>query len=314
MEDGAIKKVIVIGLDGLSPEIVSRLLEAGQLPNLARLKEQGGYSRVATTRPAQTPVAWSTFATGTNPGGHGIFDFLRRNPRNYLPDLALNRYEQKNAFLPPKAVNLRRRHADLGAPQGGGPRRDRPAMPLHVSARPDPRPDALGHGRPRPARRAGHSDVLHHRRDAAKPARARTSFEPQPAGEDAFSDPPDRPPQPQDGRRPPRRDHVCGSIARRGGSSLRSDGNPKELEVRQGAWSDWLRVKFKLGLLQSIRGMVRFYLVRLRAGAGALRLADQFRSRLAVFPDQRARSNTPATSPARSACSTRPAWSRTTPG
>ena len=107
-EDGAIKKVIVIGLDGLDPGIVSRLLEAGQLPNLARLKEQGGFARVATTRPAQTPVAWSTFATGTNPGGHGIFDFLRRNPKNYLPDLALNRYEQKNAFLPPKAVNLRR--------------------------------------------------------------------------------------------------------------------------------------------------------------------------------------------------------------
>ena len=80
----------------------------GQLPNLARLREQGGFARVATTRPAQTPVAWSTFATGTNPGGHGIFDFLRRNPKNYLPELALNRYEQKNAFLPPKAVNLRR--------------------------------------------------------------------------------------------------------------------------------------------------------------------------------------------------------------
>ena len=108
VEDGAIKKVIVIGLDGLDPGIVSRLLEAGQLPNLARLREQGGFARVATTRPAQTPVAWSTFATGTNPGGHGIFDFLRRNPKNYLPDLALNRYEQKNAFLPPKAVNLRR--------------------------------------------------------------------------------------------------------------------------------------------------------------------------------------------------------------
>ena len=108
VEDGVIKKVIVIGLDGLEPTIVTRLLAANQLPNLAKLKEQGGFARVATTRPAQTPVAWSTFATGTNPGGHGIFDFLRRNPKTYLPELALNRYEQKNAFLPPKAVNLRR--------------------------------------------------------------------------------------------------------------------------------------------------------------------------------------------------------------
>src|SRR5687768_1217564 len=80
----------------------------GALPHLARLREQGGFATVSTTYPAQTPVAWSTFATGTNPGGHGIFDFIRRNPQTYSPDLALNRYEQKNAFVPPKAVNLRR--------------------------------------------------------------------------------------------------------------------------------------------------------------------------------------------------------------
>src|SRR5687768_1140219 len=103
-----VKKVIVIGLDGLEPTIVEPMLERRGLPNLARLRDLGGYSRVRTTYPAQTPVAWSTFATGTNPGGHGIFDFIRRNPETYSPDLALNRYEQKNAFVPPKAVNLRR--------------------------------------------------------------------------------------------------------------------------------------------------------------------------------------------------------------
>ena len=52
-------------------------------------------------------MAWSTFATGTNPGGHGIFDFIRRDPRTYLPDLSLNRYESRGAFLPPRAVNMR---------------------------------------------------------------------------------------------------------------------------------------------------------------------------------------------------------------
>src|SRR6266571_4770555 len=100
----AIKKVIVIGLDGLEPKIVEAMLAAGELPNLAKLREQGDYSRVQTTYPAQTPVAWSTFATGTNPGGHGIFDFIRRDPKTYLPDLSMNRYEQKSAYLPPRAV------------------------------------------------------------------------------------------------------------------------------------------------------------------------------------------------------------------
>src|SRR5438477_10101057 len=84
------------------------MLARAELPNLAKIRAGGNYTRLKTTYPAQTPVAWSTFATGTNPGGHGIFDFLRRNPKTYLPDLALNRYEQKNPFLPPRAVNLRR--------------------------------------------------------------------------------------------------------------------------------------------------------------------------------------------------------------
>ena len=58
------KQVIVIGLDGFEPKIVTPLLDAGELPNLARLRRQGGFSRIRTTYPVQTPVAWSTFATG----------------------------------------------------------------------------------------------------------------------------------------------------------------------------------------------------------------------------------------------------------
>ena len=107
MTAGRATRVLVIGLDGLEPSIVEPMLAAGELPHLAAIRDRGGYSRLATTFPAQTPVAWSSFATGTNPGGHGIFDFLRRDPATYLPDLALNRYEQKNAFVPPRAVNSR---------------------------------------------------------------------------------------------------------------------------------------------------------------------------------------------------------------
>ena len=102
------RKVIVIGLDGFEPKIAESMIAQGKLPNLARLQEQGGYSRNKTTYPAQTPVAWSTFSTGTNPGGHGIFDFLGRDTNTYLPVLALSKYEQKNAFVPPKVINMRR--------------------------------------------------------------------------------------------------------------------------------------------------------------------------------------------------------------
>src|SRR5579864_5802990 len=99
------KKVIVVGLDGLEPSIVESMLERNLLPNLGKIRTSGSYSRLRTTYPAETPVAWSSFATGTNPGGHGIFDFISRDPATYLPDAALSRFEKpKNIFSPPQVV------------------------------------------------------------------------------------------------------------------------------------------------------------------------------------------------------------------
>ena len=86
------KKVVALGLDGLAPSIIESMMSRGELPNFATLQSLGSYRRLQTTYPAQTPVAWSTFVTGTNPGGHGIFDFICRNPQTYQPDLALSRF------------------------------------------------------------------------------------------------------------------------------------------------------------------------------------------------------------------------------
>ena len=93
---------------------------------------------------------------------------------------------------------------------------------------------------------------------------------------------------------------------------IQSDGTPKELEVRQGAWSDWLRVKFKLGMLQSIRGMVRFHLVACEPELALYASPINFDPDTPMFPISAA--PTPATSSMRSDCSTRPAWSKTTRG
>ena len=86
-----VKKVIFLGLDGLDPKLTERFMAEGKLPNLSRLKEQGSYSRLRTTFPALSPVAWSTFATGVNPAKHNIFDFLNRNMKSYVPELAAAR-------------------------------------------------------------------------------------------------------------------------------------------------------------------------------------------------------------------------------
>ncbi len=82
------RRVVIVGLDGLEPKIAEKMMAEGELPNLKTLKEQGAYSRLGTTLPPLSPVAWSTFQTGVNPGAHNIFDFLSRDKRTCLPELS----------------------------------------------------------------------------------------------------------------------------------------------------------------------------------------------------------------------------------
>ncbi|HXE11524.1 MAG TPA: alkaline phosphatase family protein [Bryobacteraceae bacterium] len=77
------KKVIVLGIDGMDPAFLER--HWNDLPNLDHLRHEGSFERLATTTPPQSPVAWSTFITGMKPTGHGIFDFVQRNPDTLLP-------------------------------------------------------------------------------------------------------------------------------------------------------------------------------------------------------------------------------------
>jgi predicted AlkP superfamily phosphohydrolase/phosphomutase len=83
-----VKKVIVLGLDGLEPSICERMMDEGELPNMKRLMATGAYRHLGTSTPALSPVAWSTFATGTDSSGHAIYDFLSRDRRTYLPKLS----------------------------------------------------------------------------------------------------------------------------------------------------------------------------------------------------------------------------------
>src|SRR5438309_5494298 len=83
-----IKRAVILGFDGMDPELASRFIAEGTLPNLAKLRDQGTFRKLRTTFPAISPVAWSTFMTGVNPGKHNIYDFLARDTSNYLPYLS----------------------------------------------------------------------------------------------------------------------------------------------------------------------------------------------------------------------------------
>ena len=80
------KKVIVLGIDGMDPRLCERLIDEGKLPALAKMRRHGGYRRLGTSIPPQSPVAWANFITGADPGVHGIFDFIHRDPaKQYYP-------------------------------------------------------------------------------------------------------------------------------------------------------------------------------------------------------------------------------------
>jgi len=108
---GAAGRVVVLGLDGFDPVICKKMMDSGDLPHLSALKKEGGYRPLLTTYPAMSPVGWSTFATGVDPSGHNIFDFLSRDLVTHLPVLSSTRLHQRPArSLGPIAL------------PGGGPR------------------------------------------------------------------------------------------------------------------------------------------------------------------------------------------------
>src|ERR671936_2291595 len=92
------QKVIVLGFDGVDAGYTEKWMNEGKLPNLAKLRAEGTFRPLMPTTPAQTPVSWSTFSTGIDPGRTGIFDFLRRDPKTYLPFFAAFD-ETKEPFL-----------------------------------------------------------------------------------------------------------------------------------------------------------------------------------------------------------------------
>ncbi|MBW8035373.1 MAG: nucleotide pyrophosphatase [Planctomycetes bacterium] len=83
-----IKRCIVLGFDGVDPKLAAKYMEEGKLPNLSKLKSSGTFKQLATTTPSISPVAWSSFQTGANPGKHNIFDFLTRDKNSYMPKLS----------------------------------------------------------------------------------------------------------------------------------------------------------------------------------------------------------------------------------
>jgi len=121
LKGALVDRVVIIGLDGLEPTLAEKFMAEGKLPHLSRLKTDGTYARLETTTPAISPVAWSSFMTGSEPSKHNIFDFLSRDPKTYLPSLS-------SAYIgrPKRTLSLGKYAIPLSKPEIRGMRKSVP--------------------------------------------------------------------------------------------------------------------------------------------------------------------------------------------
>jgi predicted AlkP superfamily phosphohydrolase/phosphomutase len=271
---GGAARTIVLGFDGLDYTLTRRLLDQGRLPNLARLARDGGFSPLLSTIPPQSPVAWSSFITGLDPGAHGIFDFMHRRPETMTPYLSTTSTETLGPALRIGSYRLPLWGGQVTLLRQGRPFWDAlesqgvPTAILRMPANFPPSGRATvelsGMGTPdlagsygtfafytsEPFALAGRAiagGVLHRVqvRDGVVHAAIDGPVDPL--------------------REPAARSAVPFSLhvdAPGGGVRLIvQDGAERVLRV--GEWSDWVPLDFPLALTRSVRGMCRFYVKRI---------------------------------------------------
>ncbi len=282
------RKVIAIGLDGLEPGIVEAMLGRGDLPNLAKIHAVGSYTRVKTTYPAQTPVAWSSFATGTNPGGHGIFDFISRDPETYQPDVALTRFERpKNMLAPPRVVNRRQGTALWHALSKAG-------VPSTILRFPCTFPPETLQGRMLsgvgvPDLRGSQSKGTFYTQDRTVAAEESEQLVLLDAKRlDSGVQLTTRVIGPRNTKTSPPSDTFCEISVQVDHAArklvIHTGGSPSRIEVPEKGWSEWVRFKFKVSMLQSVSGMARFYVRQIEPHLEFYASAVNFDPTAPMFP------------------------------
>ncbi|GBD44963.1 hypothetical protein HRbin40_02459 [bacterium HR40] len=260
-------RTIVLGFDGMDPELTETWMADGTLPNFARLARQGSYHRLPTTLPPQSPVAWASFVTGLAPGAHGLFDFLARNPLSYAPEYAIAR-----SHPPQHAIDLFGWHLPLDAGtvesrRSGTPfwfaavRRGLDATVLQVPTTWPPEAGGTvlsGMGVPDLLGTQGTWTIY-----ATRPAPAGTEqgrwFTVTPVAgriETRFEGPPHPLANPPDPLALPL------AIEDAGAGRVRVELAGKRVELAPGSWSEWMELRFPFAGLFSLSGLVRLHLVQ----------------------------------------------------
>lgn len=251
-------KTLILGFDSFDPLVFEELAGKNQLPNLEKFVAQGGYSQLEVCSPPQTEVSWTSMATGADPGGHGIFDFVHRDPSTYLPYISIlpmRKGALGEQFVPPyTARTFFEEAAEMGYPATAlwwpamfPARPELPVMTLPGLGTPDIR-GQLGVG------------TLFSSEDETKKKTALAKLVC--VGKNRFQA--DLPGPQIQGREGPRTisvqltlDIVDDEIAR-----LMIDNQQLDLHVNE--WSEIIELRFKAGMLFNIHAITRFIVTSLQ--------------------------------------------------
>jgi predicted AlkP superfamily phosphohydrolase/phosphomutase len=111
-KNASTRRVVILGLDGMDPGLLTKLIRDGRMPNFQKLAERGVFRPLDTSVPSMSPVAWSTFATGVDASRHCIYDFLTRDPCTYAPMLS-----STDIVNAKRVLNIGRYMIPLGKPR-----------------------------------------------------------------------------------------------------------------------------------------------------------------------------------------------------
>ena len=256
----------MLGVDGMDPGFLER--HWSDLPNVARLRDRGGFRRLGTTTPPQSPVAWSTFITGLEPAQHGIFDFVHRDPRTMQPFSSMSRTVEPRFKIPLGPYELPLSSARVETLRKGQPfwrmlsERHIPVTIMHMPTNfpPEQAGEAIA-GMGVPDLRGTEGTFTFYTDDPEESARDL------PGGRivkvqgvhGRYVLPVEGPPNPlRKDRRFAAEDLIVEADSERDAARLTIGGT--EAIVQQGEWSDWLRADFPLlSWLAGARGMFRAY-------------------------------------------------------
>lgn len=245
---------LILGFDSFDPTTFEKLLAQGKLPNLGRLAEAGKYARLQVSDPPQTEVSWTSIATGQDPGGHGIFDFVHRDPKTYQPFVSLlptRRSRLGVEFAPPfSARTMFDEAADMGYPSTAlwwpGLFPARPESPVRTIP---------GLGAPDILGKLGVGTLL-----TTDPEQAQMGFktavivlEKNSSGD--YRGSLDGPLAKQAGKAQPARADLY--LALDDDTSARLRIGEQTIPLGVGCWSPIFEVKFKMGFLMSVRAVTR---------------------------------------------------------